>query len=68
MHYSISILHTLQILVRQFGPCEHFNGVVTQREAFAASQDGQHRAYTLKGDPNRKIWLNGEHVASVISW
>lgn len=68
-NYSISILHMLQMLVRQHGgTCEHFNGWLHVKDASAWSQDGTLRAYTLSGDPARKVWFNGEHVASVIRW
>lgn len=69
--YSISILHTLQMLIRQHGAkCEHFHGFMNDREAMAWSGSFAEnlRAYTLRGDPMRKIWLNGDHVASVVRW
>lgn len=59
----------MQMLIRQHGAvCEHFNGYLGSRDSLAVSADGSLRAYTLRGDPNRKIWLNGEHVASALVW
>lgn len=69
--HSISILHTLQMLICQHGgDCKHFHGHLSAVDASAydSTIGPGFRAYTLRGDPLRKIWLNGEHVASVVRW
>lgn len=68
-HHSVSLLDTFARLIRQQGGiCAHFNVWQAEKDAGASSQDGAVRVYTLRGDLNRKIWLNGEHVASAVRW